>query len=418
MKPPLTLFDLPYTAWDRVAFFISAADDVDTLLRLSSMSRDLQAICRPHTSTHFRRAPFGRLANYKWLLSEHGKPAWANHAFTHLVLNGDVDPTKVLEYACTDQYGDYHSEYENYRHRFSPTPTTRPGLPRPGFEQVSEAVVRQYDCLVRKAIEASRWISPDMREDVFERFRTGDKDAAGVILLPLLTRLKAVEPPIKGGLCASLFQRIAHESHDLAMQAQTPPGGNLDVSKLDVTGEVSRLPFSELLIFFVEADEKDGHQVTFWLRYIRPFLSIRSLRRIVLTGVRDWELDEWPSDQLPISCPEIYFARSSVNRDTIMKFSENIAGPCTLMQWLSYDCYYSPQDSMGNEATWDHLRVDVDSSGKRRAWTSLECDGGASVEENPWVSWLYHGRMRDWELLEEPFHGQEGDSDNEDFFSP
>jgi hypothetical protein len=73
---------------------------------------------------------------------------------------------------------------------------------------------------------------------------------------------------------------------------------------------------------------------------------------------------------------------------------------------------------MANEATWDHLRVEIDSSGKRHAWTSLECDRGASVEENPWVSWLYHGRMRNWELLDEPFRGEEGDSDNWDFFTP
>jgi hypothetical protein len=338
---------------------------------------------------------------------------WMNNALVHLILNGDVDPTKILEYRCSGQYTDYNDgkknskgEIEHYENRFAPTATTRPGLPRPGFETPTERQIRAYDDLVLSAIESSRWISPDQKAEVFERFRTGDKDAAGVLLLPLLTNLKAVEPPLKGGLCAELFRQVANES-----RKRTNTINRSDVSNSARPGEAEKLPFSELLIFYLGAIKRDGVKVSFWLREIRPFLSIPSLRRIVLFGVRDWELDNWPSDMAPITCPEIYFAQSSVNRETIMEFSENIAGPCTLMQWHSTDIYFFYAQNMGNEATWDHLRVEVDERGGRNVWTSLECEGGRPGHDYPWVSWLWHGRMRDWERLDEPFYVEDGDSD-------
>jgi hypothetical protein len=342
-----------------------------------------------------------------------------------MVLNGDVDPTKVLEYACEDQYHDYRVSEENHR--------KRPGLPRPGFENVSEKLVRQYDCLVRTAIQASRWIAPEMREDVLERFLTGDKDAAGIILLPLLTKLRAVEPPIKGGLCAELFRQVAHE----LLKANMIEADRADDLSPSEQASSTALPFSELLIFYVRPDRRVRCNLTFTLQEMRPFMSIQSLRRIVLNGVRDWEFESltrtipnapkgsmtwetipWRTDMVPISCPEIYLGQSSVFRDVIMKFADHIAGPCKLMQWYSMDVWDMPSGGDGGEASWDHLRVDVDESGKRRAWTSLECDGGAVVRRNPWVSWLYHGKMANWELLDEPFCGEDGDSDNFDFYSP
>jgi hypothetical protein len=82
------------------------------------------------------------------------------------------------------------------------------------------------------------------------------------------------------------------------------------------------------------------------------------------------------------------------------------------MQWHSTDTYFFyAENSMGQEATWDHLWVEVDEAGRRNVWTSLECEGGRPGHDFPWVSWLWHGRMMNWELLDELFYVEDGDSD-------
>jgi hypothetical protein len=400
----LTLFDLPYTAWDRIAQLVS--DDLDTLLRLSSMSRDLQQICRPYTSAHFRRAVPKTLGRkHAWLDKN-----YADHALVHMILNGDVDPSQILEYACSDQFDRYHTEIPIQRESSSSVnPATRPGLlRRPGFETITQEHISEYDRLARQAIESSRWIVPENRDMVFDKFQAGDQDAAAVILLPLLNNLKAVEPPIAGGLCSELFTQVARESYVLT-SVMEDVGVHTEHQRRDQTLEA--LPFSKLLIFYLEPDDRYTCVLNFWLREIRPFLSIPSLRRIILHGIRDWELDDWPSNTVPIACPEIYFAQSSVNLDIIMKFSQDIAGPCTLRQWYEMDAYYQPSESayMGWNPDWDHLYVKKTETGDRMVWTTLECDGGVSGDKWAWVSWLWHRRMQDWELLGEPFHGEESD---------
>jgi hypothetical protein len=69
---------------------------------------------------------------------------------------------------------------------------------------------------------------------------------------------------------------------------------------------------------------------------------------------------------------------------------------------------------MGNIPTWDTLRVEVGRDGRRNVRTTMEWDGGRPGYDKPWVSWLHHGRMMDWELLDEPFYVEDEDrSDDE-----
>jgi hypothetical protein len=413
----LTLYDLPHTAWDRVAYYVS--DDLDTLLRLSTLSKAVQAICRPHTSAFFRKSVPAEIWEHKWLRNE-----WANHSLVHMVLNGDIDPTYIQEYECIKQYSHYDYVRRNgtdvipfYPHRFMPTPTARPGLPRPGFEHSTERQICHFDLLIRSAIDSSRWVSPEQREHVFQRFCTGDKDAAGIILLPLLKNLRAVNPPIKGGLCAELFRRVACESRHLGLPECSSDIDDYDSCEL-IVDHSDTLPFPELLVLYVEPNWSTRTITTFWLDNILPFLGIPSLRRIVLHGVRDWEYEDWPppGDLPPIICPEIYFAQSSVPRDTAFKFSEYLAGPCTLMQWCQVDRYWFPplEQRMDFDPTWDHLRVEIKDSGERHVWTSLECEGGRPGYRYAWVSWLWHRKMQDWKLLDQEFSFEEGDSDDDE----
>jgi hypothetical protein len=416
---PLTLFDLPHTAWDRVAHFLT--DDLETLPRLSSFSRDLQAICRPYSSAHFRRAVPEVFWKHEWLqVRGSQKTHWANHGLLHLVLNGDIDPKQILDYHCNRQYTDYNYEAgekdcnddtKHYPNRFVLTPTTRPRLPRPGFDDPTEKQTEAYDRLVISAIVSSQWISPEERDQVFERFRTGDQDAAGIILLPLLTSLKAVNPPIKGGLCSELFRKVARVSQSLSLArcGKDTEAGRPSVREPD--DESKKLPFSELLIFYLEGNDQSNLTSSFWLPEIRPFLGIPSLQRIILHGVRDWELDSWPPELPPITCREIYLSQSSVHQDAIMKFSEGISGPCTLRQWYQQDNWNFRDASldMGWEPDWDHLHVRVGPTGERQVWVSDECKGGIDGTKWPWVSWLWHRHMQDWEMLDQPFHGDESD---------
>jgi hypothetical protein len=404
----LTLFDLPHTAWDRVARFVS--DDLDTLLRLSSMSQDLQQICRPYTSAHFRRAvPKTLGGKHAWLYKN-----YADNALVHMVLSGDVDPSYILEYACSDQFDDYNTGTSARKDdSFIENRATRPGLlRRPGFEALTQEHMSEYDRLARQAIESSRWILPESRDMVFDKYQAGDQDAAALILLPLLTKLKAVEPPIRGGLCSELFSQVARESSVSITSPPTMERTSVHTEHQKEEQRSGKLPFSELLVFYLEPNDTRRCVTNFWLHQIRPFLSIRSLRRIVLHGIRDWELENWPSNLVPISCPEIYFALSSVNRDTILELSRDIAGPCTLIQWYEMDVWYQPSESayMGWEPDWDHLHVEKTQTGDRTVWTSLKCDGGVRGDEWPWVSWLWHRHMQDWEKLGEPFLGNESDS--------
>jgi hypothetical protein len=70
---------------------------------------------------------------------------WMNHALVHMILNGDIDPTQILEYRCSGQYVEYNEVKKNpngeirYRNRFVPTTTARPGFPRPGFDNPTES---------------------------------------------------------------------------------------------------------------------------------------------------------------------------------------------------------------------------------------------------------------------------------------
>jgi hypothetical protein len=204
---------------------------------------------------------------------------------------------------------------------------------------------------------------------------------------------------------------VAEESQSLSKSTpntSTDEGRSLVQSAED---EPVELPFSDLLVFYVEGNDDHTVYHSFWLPELRPFLGIPSLRRIILHGLRDWELDSWPPELPPILCPEIYFSQSSVHENVIMKFSEGIAGPCTLRQWYQQDHWNDlPRELyMGWEPGWDHLHVSVRETGERRVWTSLDCDGGLDGTQWPWVSWLWHRHMQDWEMLDEPFHGQEGD---------
>jgi hypothetical protein len=351
-----------------------------------------------------------------------------------MILNGDIDPKQVLEFQSCEQHVDYNAgeikwtvyydagepkwkgEIKRYYNRFTPTSTTRPGLPRPGFENPTPDQIVAYDSLVLSAIASSRWILPENRNEVFERFRTGDQDAAGLILLPLLIRLKAVEPPIEGGLCAGLFRQVALETRRSNVRAHfSREGESLHIADRQEMHNRDDLPFSDLAVFYLESDYSCSEIAeNFRLDKILPFLSIPSLRRIVLHGMRDWNADGWPIGLPPISCSQIYFAQSSLHQDIALEFAKYMSGPSTLIQWYELDNWNSvpSERRMGWFPNWDHLHVDITATGERRVWTSLQYNGGVHRgDELPWVSWLWHGKMQDWEMLDEPFRTHEGDED-------
>lgn len=391
LLPPM--FDLPHVVWRLIINYIS--DSLPTLLEISSWSLDLQDICRPHTSSFFHviAQPIPPLKAYYY------------HQLVRLALEGHIDTSTITEFHYRLQW--------NPEAMFAPSPTARPCFP----EQTTERRVKRIDRLYKEALRRSPFIPSSMESEICSRFQKGDRNAALVVLLPLCTRLKVLEPIGRSDLCAALFQRISLEyrrrgisATEARKTANEAAIRDRDVGSLHQRPQVdstNTLPFSELLVINLEAHQ---HGYSFPLVTLLPFLGIPSLQRIVLGGIiREYSFPGWPADQVTCSCPEIYLKESSATETLILAFAEGVSAPCEIRQW-----YHRPRgdvcDSYPEDPTWDRVLVTTGADGKKSVRMHKVFDGGTPPFNHPWVSWLARGFMRDWRRLDEEF----SNGDNEE----
>ena len=389
--PQQSFSPLPHVVWRRIIHFLS--DSLPLLLHLSAMHPDLQEMCRPHTSAHFEviKMPVPELSS-----------DYFYHHLVRLVLEGHFDASCVLEFR-------YHYQHKD-RPIFVPSPTARPGLPSDSAEQQVQA----FDQLVADAVCASHFIAPELELEICTRFRHGDQDAALVILLPLFSRLKVLEPPGNSPLCATLFQSIGKEhqrrgtnalearriAREAALRDRTP-GAKQKKQENDC------LPFSELLILRVS--ENRYIREPYPLTDLLPFMGLPSLHRIILDAVNNQNYAGW-GDNVPCSSPEIYFFEAAVSKAAVHDFALRCNAPCDIRQR-----FVRPEDDIcetdPDEPLWDHVLVKGDNTGSNTVEVRSDYGGGLSGYNHAWISWLFWGKMHQWRRLDEEFSLKEGDGD-------
>lgn len=388
-----SLTSLTHVAWRRVIFYLSG--DLPTLLHVSSLSSDLQDICRPYITSFFHTIdePIPPLPE-----------TYYYHHLVRLVLEGHLDASSIFEFYYAFQY------YADDCH--APPYPAWPHLP----ENATEAQARNFDRLFRQAVRASPFISSDMESKVCASFYQGNRGAALAVLLPLCTRLKMLEPPVESGICVSVFQSIAHEYQrrdtsaekirQHAREAAVRDRGAPQERKCLQSASSDTLPLSELLVLFIGAHQ---HGYSFPLVEIAPFMGIPSLHRIILQGVLDQTFPGWPATFSKCSCPEIYFQKAAVSRQAVLTFADALDPPCEIRQW-----YKEPRadvaDSIEGDPTWDRVMISRNPDGSKSIDIHFEDQGGNPGWEHAWVSWLARGKMQDWRRLSEVFELDEGDS--------
>ena len=192
-------------------------------------------------------------------------------------------------------------------------------------------------------------------------------------------------PPIYGDLTSDVFRRIVcaytsatAASHSSPSQPFRPFGGCRPA-----------LPFSRLLI--LETDSMNM-QYAWPLPHVPPFLSLPSLRRVILANPRDQHFDGWPADTPRPTCPEVYFDEGSVSLEAVRRFADCWAAPCVIRQRWDSPVHYAIDGP--SEPEWDCCRVegDVRSSdgrlveGTQRVTLSLEDEGGIHVKDAHWAA--------------------------------
>ncbi|KAK4557010.1 hypothetical protein LTR86_005991 [Recurvomyces mirabilis] len=401
---------LPHVVWRCIIHHLR--DSLATLLALADLSRDLQDICRPQISAFFtciRYDPIPPLS-----------PHYFYHDILRLIWKGDIDPELIYEF--------HHIYQQKEQPPLSSVATTRPSL----ADNATEAEVRKYDRDLRRALENSAFVPADLRQEICTRFEHGDHDAALVVLLPILTRLKTLEAPLNLPLCAAYFESVSkeycrrnidavdarHSAYELALRDRASSPGLKSPREL----ENDRLPSSELLILHTSAAD---HGCGPALSEDIPYMAIPSLHRIILQGVCEGfgASSGWEENECRPSCPEIYFQQSECSQSIALAFAQGLKGPCDIWQWFEHHKLghgFGDVQSIG----WDHMVVtprnaavastsSMPSDSQATVEVRLDYEGGNPGYEYRWVSWLWHGKMLDWRRMDEVFELAEGDEDIE-----
>lgn len=205
---------------------------------------------------------------------------------------------------------------------------------------------------ISAAIAESPWIHDDEAASCLDRILHGDDDAVLCVLVPLLRRLRAFNGPHDS---VSLFDIVGR----IARSYTTTPAK-----------QRSDLPLSQLVFAGFEATADDDG-VT--LDIVANFAALPSIRRIYAVCLRDYVFSGWPQS-LPYSCvSEMYFARSTVTRNSVEIFAKGIKSPCIIRQQYEYN------QNWDSDYEWDHYRIsgeiDYDAGAIRvdKRWELAEC---------------------------------------------
>ena len=292
-----------------------------------------------------------------------GRYPW--HRLLLLILSHQVPASYVVELLIPDSYNTL-------------------GPSRPAQEVVGNSHTF-YDELIHAAVQDSPWTSPEQKTEHVEEIIAGSEDATLAVLLPLLTGLRWLVPPIRAERTSEVFRKIV-----CAHIAATPAFS-------------SSLPFSRLLIIWTWSI---GMECEWPLPHVPAYLGLPGLRRVILSNPRDQHFDGWPATMPRPRCPEVCFSEGSVSLEAIQKFAKAWDAPCVIRQSWS-DPTVLPIEGP-EEPEWDCCKVEGDVGidgrfveGAQRVTLSLE-DGGAIFSTDAvWAAELANGRMNDWRRLVE-----------------
>jgi hypothetical protein len=391
-----TVPPLPHVVWRCIVDYLS--DSLSTLLDIASLSPDLRDICRSHISSFFHTINRPAIPPLP--------TAYYYHHLLRLVLEGYIDASAIYDFRYTDDW--------TTRFPLTLSPTARPGLP----DGATDQQVCRFDHLFSEAVHASPFVPSDLQSEVCLRFQNGDEDAALVVLLPLCTRLKSIEPPVRLQMCAALFRNVADEYQRRKISAEDARRAALDAARSDRSGKIrpkidssDALPFSELLILSVSWTGRDSN--IYPLIEILPVMGIPSLQRIILRGIRDRTFPGWPAGEVTCSCPEIYFDAASTSKEAILAFAEGLNPPCEIRQWFERPARPLEEGEADGDPTWDRILITSGADGSKAVDTRFDYEGGNPGYDYPWVVWLFNGNMYDWRRIDEEFSFGDTDLSNE-----
>ena len=240
------------------------------------------------------------------------------HSLLFEILRGDVVASDFEEFFCDENCND-DPEGEGDRHS-----DELDGLRR-------EAAALKP--AIRKAVQASPGIDNTKQEEYIERISIGDEDATLALLVPSLTNLRFLIPPMNATRLDNAVRRIASSPH-------TPCPA---LSKL-------------VLVSFPAAN---GNCSGMYLRDVAIYAAIPSVKRVVVSHGRSYSLDGdfygWPAG-LPLShAAEVYFDRATIIPMDVRRFAGGFAGPCVMRQWWVEHGSNLPEGRPDVE--WDYLQV-------------------------------------------------------------
>lgn len=274
------------------------------------------------------------------MLEIHSDPsACSTHKILLRILRGDVALASVEELDCGDECV---TEGESYR-RCSPD---------------SLQLTHEDIDMIRQAINVSPWIHQTEKQQYLDGILNGNEDMVLCILIPLLTNLRWLLPPLNTVRLHQIVGRIASAYHNVGIEGQ------------EVEAAVS-LPLNKLV--YVSPGAFNG-TVGMDLETAAYYAALPSLQRLILQASRDDRFSVWP-DSLPQSrLSEIYFEDSTVTSSAVQAFAKGLAAPCVIRQSFSTYGHECPSSEGGN--LWDHYWVggEIDPMGliKDGRWEKIE----------------------------------------------
>lgn len=246
--------------------------------------------------------------------------------------------------------------------------------------------------LIQRAVEDAFWIEDSEKEQFVEAICIGREDEVLCILIPLLTNLRALRPPLNAPFLERTVRRISRASSLLT--AKPLPLRNL------------------LLVNFWAAN---GDESGVGLQEVMSYAALPSVRRVILSHGRGsgYHFPGWSTD-LPLSrVSEVYFDRSSFTKIEVSGFTRGFAGPCIMRQWWVAHGSHIPVDNFNVD--WDY--IELGGGGERveggikpgsrseimeLRYPKIHGDGSSGQSDLAYsdqMNRMLEGRLSDWKAL-------------------
>ncbi len=270
---------------------------------------------------------------YRWIDARDAKLAGRTFIFHDMlfhILRGELSPSYTFEFECDcDCIEDTDAE--------------------PPFREEDVKTMRREGAKLRpyiqRAVDAAFWIEDVEKKQHVDAICHGNEDATLSILVPLLTNLRALRPPINADMLGRALGRIARTSD--SSPVQSPLLANLAL---------------------VAFNDDNNYAIGMELFEIVPYAALPSVRRLIIPHSRSSGHDDfpgWPAD-LPFSrVSEVYFDQSSITKGDIRGFARGFKGPCVIRQWWVTTSRAYPEGKGKDKVKWDYFELE---------------DGGETVE--------------------------------------